>query len=148
MKKRANEKKRTSKNGALLSSVFGMGIAVAALLALLSIFSIIGLASEKPHSLLSPISFFSIYASAFLGGFVAIKKNKERDALLCGALCGVFIMLAYSVTFWLVGIILNADSTPISWLYRAIIIVCALLGAIIGVNKTHKKSIRRKRRRK
>ena len=148
MKKRAHEKKRTSKSGALVASAFGAGMAFALLLALLATFSIIGLAAENPHSLLSPISFFSIYASAFLGGFIAIKKNKGRDTLLCGALCGVLTMLAYSVALWVAGIILDAESTPISWLYRAIIIVCAILGSIIGVNKTHKKSIRRKRRRK
>jgi putative membrane protein (TIGR04086 family) len=144
MKKRVSEKKHTSKSGILISAVFGLCISAIIMLALFMLFSIIGLANENPHSLLSPISFFTIYASAFFGGFSAIKKNKGRDCLFCGALCGILIALTYSLIFGIMGLAFNIDNAPISWVYRIIIIPIAFLGSVTGISKQHKQPKKRK----
>lgn len=145
MKKRA-QKKRTTKRGILLSSAFGLCGAILILLTLLAIFSLVGLAADNPHSLLLPFSLFSIYAAAFFGGFIAIKKNKGRDALPCGVLCGVVVAISYSLIFGIIGIILDIESTSISWLYRPLMIPVSTLGSIVGIAETRKRPKRKRRR--
>ena len=145
MKKRV-QKRHVSKSGILLSCAFGLCGAILILLTLLAIFSLVGLASDDPHSLLLPISFFSIYTASFFGGFIAIKKNKGRDALFCGALCGILIALSYSLIFGLIGIILDIDGTSASWLYRLLMIPASLIGSIVGIGNAHKKPKRKRRR--
>ena len=145
MKKRV-QKRHISKSGILLSCAFGLCGAILILLALLAIFSLVGLAAEDPHSLLLPISFFSIYAASFFGGFIAIKKNKGHDCLLCGLICGLLTALSYSLIFGLLGIILDIDSTSISWLYRLLMIPASLIGSIVGIGNAHKKPKRKRRR--
>ena len=148
MKKRVLEKKRISKSGILISAAFGLCAAISILLILLAIFSLIGLATENPHSLLSPISFFSIYTASFFGGFISIKKNKGRDPLLCGLICGCFIALSYSLIFGLIGIILDIKSAPISWLYRLLMIVSSLVGSLLGTAKPNKMPKRKRKMRR
>ena len=146
MKKRAKQKRHISKSGILISSAFGLLSSVIILLLLLSIFSAIGLATEKPHSLLTPISFFSIYAASFLGGFIAIKKNNGTDSLLCGLICGVFIFLFLSLFFFLIGLMLKSQSSSLTWLFRILIIPSSILGSILGSAKNNKMPKRKKRK--
>ena len=139
MKKRIKEKKRVSKSGILTSAVFGACISSIIFITLLKIFSLIGLASNTPHALLTPFSFFSIYTATFFGGFVAVKKNKGRDALFCGLFCGCIIALLFSLVFGISGLIFNVTSEPISWLYRALIIISSIIGSLLGINKSTKR---------
>ena len=147
MKKRTKEKKRVSKSGILISSLFGAFSSMAILLALLMLFSLIGQLSENPHSLLSPFSFFSIYTSSFLGGFISVKKNKERDSLLCGLICGILIAILFSLIFLIFGLIFDVKSTPISWLFRAFTLLASIIGALLS-SASKRKAPKRKRRRR
>ena len=144
MKKGASQKKHTARSGILISSALGLCGAFIALLALLTIFSLIGLATSNPHSLISPASLATLYLSAFLGGFIAIKKNKGHDPLLCGLICGVIITACYLGVFFILGFVLRSDSAPISWLYRALLIPSSVLGSLLGASK--KRSISKKRK--
>ena len=146
MKKRATEKKHATKRGILISSLFGLCATMIILFALLMIFSLIGLATENPHSLLSPVSFFSIYTSTFFGGFISIKKNKGHDSLLCGLICGIFSAIVLSLVFGVFRLLFDANSTPLSWLFRVLIIITSIIGALLGVNKTKKMPKKKKRR--
>lgn len=146
MKKRITEKKHKANRGILISTIFGLCVSMLILLILLMIFSLIGLATENPHALLSPLSFFSIYTSAFFGGFTAIKKNKGHDPCICGILCGIIIMITFSLIFGIVGIICNVDSTPISWVYRVLMLPSTLIGSIIGLTKKNKIPKHKKRK--
>ena len=151
MKKRGIEKKkisRASKSGILVSCSIGLCGAAIILLVLLILFSAIGLSNENPHSMLTPLSFFAIYTSAFFGGFIAIKKNKSRDALLCGLICGMFITITFCMIFLLIGIILNVESTALSWLFRAITIIFSTLGSFLGIKRSNGIPKKRHRRRK
>lgn len=146
MKKRKKEKRSASKNGALTSAIVGAIASLCLLAALLMTFSIIGLASENPHSLLSPFSFFSIYAASFLGGFICIRKNKGHDALLCGSICGMLVAILFSVIFLIFGLIFDASSTPISWIFRGFIIVASIIGALLS--SISKSKVPKRKRRK
>ena len=146
MKKRAKQKRHISKSGILISSAYGLLCATVILILLLTAFSAIGLATENPHSLLTPISFFSIYTASFFGGFIAIKKNKGADALLCGLICGIFTFLFLSLIFFIIGIILKSQSASLTWLFRALIIPASILGSLLGSAKKNKMPKRKKRR--
>ena len=146
MKKRAKQKRHISKSGILISSAYGLLCATVILILLLAIFSAVGLATENPHSLLTPISFFSIYTASFFGGFIAIKKNKGADALLCGLVCGIFTFLFLSLIFFIIGIILKSQSASLTWLFRALIIPASILGSLLGSAKKNKMPKRKKRR--
>ncbi len=146
MKKRAKQKRHISKSGILISSAYGLLCATVILILLLAIFSAVGLATENPHSLLTPISFFSIYTASFFGGFIAIKKNKGADALLCGLICGIFTFLFLSLIFFIIGIILKSQSASLTWLFRALIIPASILGSLLGSAKKNKLPKRKKRR--
>ena len=148
MKKRIKEKKHLQSNGALTSAVFGTCCSAAIMLALLILFSLVGLASDNPHSLITPFSFFAIYASSFFGGFASVKKNKCSDALLCGLICGCLVFLLFSTVFWIFGLIINVKSTPISWLFRAIMILSTLVGAILSALTASKAPRKRKHKRR
>lgn len=146
MKKRAPQKKNTSKSGLLISSVFGVFGSVIILLMILVIFSFVGLAISEPHTLLSPVAFSALYLSAFFGGFIAIKKNKGRDALLCGLVCGCFITVLYLLLFWIAGLIFDTDSTMLSWIFRILILPASVLGSFLGTIKDKKIPAKRKRK--
>lgn len=146
MKKRGNEKKRSLKGGALTSSLFGTVGGIAVLLLIISIFSAISLFFENPHAYVSPLSYFAIYGAAFLGGFIAVKKNCGRDALLCGLLCGIFSAVSLSLIFLIVGLVLKSESTAATWIFRALTIIFPILGALLGMKRRAKPKKRKKRR--
>ena len=143
IKKIPPPKKRISKSGMLTSASFGLLCACVIFIVCLAIFSAIGIATENPHSLLAPISFFSIYTSSFFGGFISAKKNKGSDTLLCGVVCGIFVFLAFSSIFFVLSLIFSVQSTPLSWLFRLLIILFSLVGSLVGKNKHVPKRRRR-----
>ena len=147
MKNKAQKRKIPSKNGGILFSIIlGTCSTVIILFILLALFCCIALNAKNPHVYLTPLSFFAIYTSAFFGGFIATKKNSGRDALLCGSLTGIASSALLCLIFLVVGIIFKTQSTPLSWLFRALGILFSLLGALPAA-KT-KKSPKKARRRK
>ena len=143
-KKSANKKSKTIfEGGALLCSSFGSLSSLAILTVLLMIFAGVCLSLDNAHTALTPFALFSLYTSAFFGGFVAVKKNKGRDALLCSSLCGVFTTLIFCLVFWIVGLIFNIKSDMLSWVFRALCILASILGGFLGIN--HSKKSKRKR---
>ena len=147
-----NEKKITerkvSKNHKSLTFCIILGVCctVIILFALLALFSCVALAADNPHKYLSLLSFFAIYTSAFFGGFIATKKNGGRDALLCGGLTGVASTLLLCLLFFMIGALLGDQSTPLSWLFRALSVVASLLGGLLGSKR--KRTQRKARRRR
>jgi putative membrane protein (TIGR04086 family) len=145
-KKSANKKSKIIfEGGALLCSALGSLSSLAILTVLLMIFAGVCLALDNAHTALTPFALFSLYTSAFFGGFVAVKKNKGRDALLCSSLCGVFTTLIFCLVFWIVGLIFDIKSDMLSWLLRALCIISSIIGGFIG--RGSPKKPKRKRRR-
>jgi putative membrane protein (TIGR04086 family) len=145
-KKSANKKSKIIfEGGALLCSALGSLSSLAILTVLLMIFAGVCLALDNAHTALTPFALFSLYTSAFFGGFVAVKKNKGRDALLCSSLCGVFTTLIFCLVFWIVGLIFDIKSDMLSWVFRALCIISSIIGGFIG--RGSQKKPKRKRRR-
>lgn len=145
-KKNANKKSKSIfEGGALLCSALGSLSSFAILTVLLMIFAGVCLSLDNAHTALTPFALFSLYTSAFFGGFVAVKKNKGRDALLCSSLCGVFTTLIFCLVFWIVGLIFDIKSDMLSWVFRALCILASILGGFIG--RGSPKKPKRKRRR-
>ena len=112
---------------------------------MLMIFAGVCLSLDNAHTALTPFALFSLYTSAFFGGFVAVKKNKGRDALLCSSLCGVFTTIMFCLVFWIVGLIFDIKSDMLSWVFRALCIISSIIGGFIG--RGSPKKPKRKRRR-
>lgn len=133
MKKTKSQKKRTiSKGGIIAPSLFGAVSAILILICLLLVFSAVSLLCDTPSSLVPPLSYFAIFSASFFGGFIAIKKNKGRDAMLCGALCGTFTALSLSLIFLAIGFFLSTKSSAAAWLFRIAIIPSSIFGGIIA----------------
>ena len=146
MKKRGKEKKPSFKGGALKASLVGTLGAISIFILMLSIFSAIGLSFENPHAYISPLSYLAIYGAAFFGGFIATKKNRGHDALLCGLVCGVITTLTLCLLLFIIGLILKAESGAISWIFRALTVVFPIFGALLGIKRKSKPKKRKRRR--
>ena len=146
MKKRGKEKKPSFKGGALKASLIGAVGAIAILILILCIFSAIGLSFENPHAYVPPLSYLAIYGAAFFGGFIATKKNRGHNVLLCGVICGVILCLTLSLIFLIIGLVLDADSSASSWIFRALTVVFPIFGALLGMKRKSKPKKRKRRR--
>lgn len=143
--KKKKRKTTASASGAIGCACFGSLASIIILFALLVIFSALALIPKNPHPLLAPLSFFSLYSSAFFGGFLSVKKSKGRDSLLCGLLNGILTAILFSLLFGVVGFLTDAKGTPLSWLFRALIIPASILGALLGKRTKAKRKKRKKR---
>ena len=127
----------------ILSSFFGTLVGTAVFLCLMLTFSAICLSLDNPHIFIYPLAFFSLYTSSFFAGFGAVKKNGSCDALLCGSISGVALMLIYIIIFAIISYFIpNTSSSTISFLWRALIIPASILGGYIAT-ATHTKRSRR-----
>lgn len=146
MKKRGKEKKNRLNSGALKASLVGTLGAISIFILMLSIFSAIGLSFEKPHAYVPPLSYLATYGASFFGGFIASKKNGGHNVLLCGVICGVILCLTLSLIFLIIGLVLDADSTASSWIFRALTVVFPIFGALLGMKRKSKPKKRKRRR--
>ena len=145
MKKKGIKRKNMFEGGALFSSAFGMLCSIAIFTACLLILAGISLALENPHTAITPFALFALYTSTFFGGFISVKKNKGRDALLCSAVCGAVTTLIFCLIFLIIGLIFDIKSNMLSWLLRALCIISSIIGGFIG--RGSQKKPKRKRRR-
>ena len=127
--------KAKTQNGILVSIAIGIFSVLIIFFALISLFSCITVNMKNPHKFLLPLSFFAIYTSSFFGGFIATKKNNSHDALLCGTLVGVISTILLCLLFLIIGMIFNTQSTPLSWLFRALNIIFSVFGSLIASKK-------------
>lgn len=118
----------------LFSSLFGMGVGILCMIALIIAFSAVCMMLPDPHPFILPLCFFLLYASAFAAGFAGVKRNKGSDALLCGSLCGVMLMAILWLAFTLLDIPLGTDSVgALSFIPKLIMIPFSLAGAFLGL---------------
>ena len=149
MKNKAHERKSASSRGGILFCVaLGSLSTIIILFVLLALFSCVTVNMKNPHAYLTALSFFAVYASAFFGGFIATKKNSGRDALTCGSLTGVASAIILCLLFLAIGAIFKTQSSPLSWLFRALTVVFSLIGALLATKKKSTPKNIRKRRRK
>ena len=130
----------------ILNSLFGTFVGILIFISFIIIISFVCLIPENPHLFITPLCFFSMYSSAFFGGFSAVKRN-HGGALPCGALCGTALL----ITVWLASACLGLgfgikSSGTGALIYRIIIIPVACVGSLLGNNSSGKKSRKSKRR--
>ena len=148
---RNNKNKRraaSSESGEFYGLIKHSAIGAAASAALAGLFCVLGAAlcllSDDPRVLTFPIALGGLYVSAFLGGRIASRLNKNA-VLWCGLICGGML----AVFFWFLTIFFPRGEAntafPFSLLLRLLTIGCSILGALIPL--ASKKTHRHKRKR-
>lgn len=126
----------------LQSSLFGSLIGLVTAFVLLLGGTAIAMRASDPDAMISPLSLFALYASAFFGGFFALRKNRS-SALVCGSLSGAFLLLFFLV----LSFFLRANSEThfpslVAWLLRIAMLPISAAGGFLGMSqkaKRHKK---------
>lgn len=145
MKKKQPQKKHSSKKGGMIFPIiFGVSASVLLFIALIVLFSVITLLCDSPHKFIMPLSVFALLTSSFFGGFIAVKKNKSREPMLCGVLCGVANAIIFSLIFLIIGLIFDTESTLTAWIFRGLTALASPLGALVA-SKAKKQPSRRKK---
>lgn len=140
--KRHSGEERTSFSQLLQSAALGCAIALLCATLMLLLGALLCLRSDDPQALVLPWGLGTLYASALLGGTVAVRRS-NGNSLLCGALCGI----AFLIFFWIVSIFFqecDSFSLPLSLLLRALVAFFAILGALLG-RKRSSRRLHRKR---
>ncbi len=98
---------------------------------LLLVFSFIAYTRDDPDSYLTIFAGVALYASAFVCGFVAAKKNRQ-SGLLCGLVSGI-VFMALVILLSLLGRNTDEGTSNLRWVMYLVICGISLLGGIIGV---------------
>lgn len=115
--------------GTLLSAGVGSVVGITSFMLLLAIFSAICMASSTPLSLVMPATLASIYLSAFICGFVCVKKSNKCSPWLCSLLGTIF----FYMMLFLLSLPFAAEGTlRHALLFRLIIMPCSALGTLCG----------------
>lgn len=135
--KTSRPKKESSRLMSIATAIaFGIGAGLISLSLLLLVSSAICLASKSPHSMIYPLSLFCIYASAFLTGLFAAKRNHSSLLLVCGALGGLGFALCLYLLFLILGSVgLNSSTDKANILLRILIIPSSICGAMCSLRR-------------
>lgn len=135
----SRKKRRTSENSDLFSvlcknAALGSAVSLLCAVALMFVGSLVCLRSEDPLKLILPIGLGTLYLSALVGGIVTVRRH-EKKALLCGALCGLFLFVFFlgsSLFFRGEG----SFSFFLTFLLRLLTILFSILGAFLGQKRS------------
>ena len=145
MRKKQHSKKLSKEKGGIIFPVLlGTLSSLLILIALIILFSAITLLSASPHKLIIPLCAFSLLTASFFGGFITVKKNKCRDSMLCGLLCGICTTIIFSAIFLIIGALFSVEDSVYAWIFRLFTIIRPIIGGIVA-SKGKKRSPRRKR---
>ena len=98
---------------------------------LLLVLSFIAYTRADPDSYVTIFASVALYVSAFICGFVAVKKNRE-SGLLCGLVSGaIFTMLIIGMS--LIARTTDESSSNLKWVIYLVILGVSALGGVIGV---------------
>ena len=125
-------------------SLWGLLTASACGIALITLMSAIAYANADPSTLIAPLAISALMPSAFVGGFITVKKVKDAP-LLCGIISGGFITL---IGMLLAAILQKLPSSGYAlWQSAALhgaVILFSVLGAFAGNVKKKKKPTKRR----
>ena len=98
---------------------------------LLLVLSFIAYTRADPDSYVSIFAGIALYVSAFICGFVAVKKNRE-SGLLCGLTSGgIFTLMIIGLS--LIMRTADAESSPLRWVMYLVVLGISILGGVVGV---------------
>lgn len=130
----------------IINSLFGTLVGLLSLVLCIILMSTVCLLPDNPHIFIIPLCFFSMYSSAFFGGFAAVKRNRG-GALLCGALCGAALLIAVWLISACIGLGFGISSSGTgAMIYRLIILPVSCVGSLFGNSSSGKKARKPKRR--
>lgn len=120
---------RETKRSILLSSIQAQAVWLLTAGALLLIFCAIAYSTEDPDSITLPLSLCALYLSAVFGGIAAVRLS--GDGLMSGLLTGI---LSAGILFLisLLPLPVSSMEMPMSFLYNALVIPAAVIGAALG----------------
>ena len=150
MKKRnshPNKKRGSGIKGLFKSSCIGSLVGLVSFLALTLVISALSLLFDDPLRLAAPMCIFALYASAFFAGIFSPKRS-DFSPLICGAVCGAFLTLAFFLISFISSPSLDTSGSSFSPILKLLLIPCSCLGAIVGGASPKKGKNRQKRRQK
>ncbi len=130
---------RETKRSILLSSVQAQAVWLLAAGRLLFVFCAISYSTEDPDILTLPLSLCALYLSAIIGGIAAVRFS--GDGLISGLLTGI-ISAGVLLLVSLLPLPASSVEMPMSFLYNALVIPAAVVGAALGHKRKRKTSVR------
>lgn len=139
-KKNASSLKSVPSFGSLLqSALFGafVGLLSAGILALAA--TLLCYRSNDPTAYLMPLALATLYLSAFLAGFAALKRHRTA-VLPCALLSGLALSLFFLVlSFFWQGTAEPSFSPALAWVLRILTLPAAALGGFCGRERQKKR---------
>ena len=128
----SNRSRTTPKEEPSMASLFShltvsLPATIGIFLALNLVFSLILYFLKDPAPFITPLAFLSSAASAFCGGWILCRRQRN-SALLCGLINGCFFLCI----LLLVSLFFRASSSGYSPLVSAALHLCSLLFSILG----------------
>ena len=142
----SRKKRRPTDNTDLFSvlcknAAIGTAISLLCAVALMLVGSLVCLRSDDPLKLILPIGLGTLYLSALAGGIVTVRRHGKK-ALLCGALCGLFLFVFFlGISLFFRGE--GAFSFLVTLLLRLLTILFSILGAFLGQKRTTRRPHRK-----
>lgn len=143
----AKKKRRSGEESGLFSTLcknaaLGTAISLLCAFSLSLVATLLCLRSGDPLKMILPFGLASLYLSALLGGIITVRRHGE-SSLLCGALCGLFLL----VFFWIVSLLFkgeNSFSLLLTFLLRLLTPLFSILGALLGQKRTTRRPHRKR----
>lgn len=110
--------------------LIGVAVGAGCCLLLLLLFAAILAAQDIPQGAVTPLAVAAAAAGAFFGGFTAARIAKSRG-ILFGAICGLILYLLIMAAGFAV---LRDIRGTYALVKLALMVVCASVGGILGVN--------------
>ena len=129
---------------ALKASVLGIAATFVSGIVFISILSAVALTSPDPSGLITPLSLLALFPSAFIGGFVTVKRVKDAP-MLCGIICGgLSTACAMLLSIALKGLSSSSFELWQALLLHATVVIFSVLGALAGnIKRVAKRGKRR-----
>jgi len=109
----------------------GVLAAIVSSAVLLLVLSFIAYTRADPDSYVPIFAGIALYVSAFICGFVAVKKNRE-SGLLCGLVSGtIFTVLIVALS--LAMRTSDAGGSSLKWVMYLVVLGISILGGVVGV---------------
>ncbi len=136
---------RETKRSILLSSVQAQAVWLLAAGIMLCVFCAIAYSMEDPDSVTLPLSLCALYLSAIVGGIAAVRLS--GDGIMSGLLTGMFSAgILFLVS--LLPLPVSSVEMPTSFLYNALVIPAAAVGAALGHRRKSNPSVRKAKMKK
>ncbi|MBE6718216.1 MAG: TIGR04086 family membrane protein [Ruminococcaceae bacterium] len=128
----------------LKNCVKGFVAAILASVLLIFTFGYFCYTSKDPDSLINLLSMITLYAGAFIGGFVASRFNREMGLLSGLATGGLFMFFVL-----VLSLILNdgnGETTFLKWVMFFLVALASAVGGYLGVPNFKKRKKHKKKR--